>query len=193
MNRFAAVGLTFGLALALPAMAQNSGSYDNYDDADYAWARVVDVEPIVERFDVPVNRDVCYDEPYEYYEPRYEYVDGRHRDTSGATVLGAIIGGALGNTVGRGDGRRAATVAGALIGGSIAHSNARRRGAYYESGAYVHRGSREVCDTRVDYRRDERVIGYDVTYRYNGRNYHTRTDEHPGDRIRVAVNVAPVY
>jgi outer membrane lipoprotein SlyB len=34
-------------------------------------------------------------------------------------VLGAIIGGALGNQVGKGDGRKAATVAGAVAGGVI--------------------------------------------------------------------------
>jgi uncharacterized protein YcfJ len=38
----------------------------------------------------------------------------------------------------------------------------------------------------------EQVVGYDVTYEYNGRTYSTRTDAHPGDRIQVAVSVAPV-
>ena len=44
----------------------------------------------------------------------------------GGAVAGAIIGGALGNQVGDGDGRRAATVAGAVIGG-IVGNNAERR------------------------------------------------------------------
>jgi hypothetical protein len=28
-------------------------------------------------------------------------------------------------------------------------------------------------------------VGYDVSYSYYGRVYHTETDRHPGDRIRV--------
>lgn len=49
------------------------------------------------------------------------------RNTS-STVLGALIGGAIGNQVGSGDGRRAATVAGAVAGGAIANNNSRDRG-----------------------------------------------------------------
>lgn len=44
-----------------------------------------------------------------------------------ATVLGALIGGAIGNQVGSGDGRRAATVVGAVAGGAIANDRARDR------------------------------------------------------------------
>jgi hypothetical protein len=32
---------------------------------------------------------------------------------------------------------------------------------------------------------------YDVTYEYAGRQYVTRTDHHPGDRMRVRVDVRP--
>jgi uncharacterized protein YcfJ len=38
---------------------------------------------------------------------------------------------------------------------------------------------------------DGRVVGYDVTYEYMGRQFVTRTDYHPGDRIRVRVDVRP--
>jgi uncharacterized protein YcfJ len=39
--------------------------------------------------------------------------------------------------------------------------------------------------------RDARV-GYDVRYRYGGREFLTRLDRDPGPSLRVAVNVAPV-
>lgn len=56
---------------------------------------------------------------------RIEYARGR-RTSGGGAVAGAIIGGALGNQVGHGDGRRAATVAGAVLGG-IAGNKVERR------------------------------------------------------------------
>ncbi len=188
MKRLAMVlGLSAGLVVAGSASAWQDGY-----DTDYDWARVVSVDPIIDTYNVPVDRDVCYNQPVEYYEPRYQYRSGRHRDTTGATILGALIGGALGNQVGKGDGRKAATIAGAVIGGSIAHDNARHRGEYYDAGGRYHRSSERVCETRTEYRQDDQVIGYDVAYEYHGRVYHTRTDSHPGSRIRVAVNVDAV-
>ncbi|MGE4073100.1 MAG: glycine zipper 2TM domain-containing protein [Lysobacterales bacterium] len=44
---------------------------------------------------------------------------GSRRGNTGAIVVGALIGGALGNQVGKGDGRKAATVAGAVAGGVV--------------------------------------------------------------------------
>jgi uncharacterized protein YcfJ len=38
---------------------------------------------------------------------------------------------------------------------------------------------------------DGQVAGYDVTYEYAGRSFRTRTNYHPGDRIRVRVDVRP--
>ena len=56
---------------------------------------------------------------------RIERVYGERETTGGGAVLGAIIGGALGNQVGKGDGRKAATVAGAVIGGAIGNAAAK--------------------------------------------------------------------
>jgi len=46
----------------------------------------------------------------------------------------------------------------------------------------------ERCRTETDYRTTNRVLAYDVTYRYGGREYQTRMDHDPGNRIRVRVN-----
>jgi hypothetical protein len=46
----------------------------------------------------------------------------------------------------------------------------------------------ERCRTTTNYRDTDRVLGYEVTYRYNGREYTTRMDHDPGDRMRVRVN-----
>jgi outer membrane lipoprotein SlyB len=59
---------------------------------------------------------------------------GRHsKNNTGATILGAVVGGALGNQVGGGSGRTAATVAGAVAGGAIANNATKdkNRRTYY--------------------------------------------------------------
>ena len=57
------------------------------------------------------------------------YVEQRsHHDRhlGGGTLLGAVVGGALGNTIGKGDGRKAATIGGAVVGGAVGHSVEKR-------------------------------------------------------------------
>ena len=49
--------------------------------------------------------------------------------------------------------------------------------------------ARRLCGGLV---RDHRVHGYEVTYRYRGEVYRTTTDYHPGDRIRIRVDVTPL-
>lgn len=44
------------------------------------------------------------------------------------------------------------------------------------------------CRTETNFRSTDRVLGYEVTYRYGGREYTTRMDHDPGDRMRVRVN-----
>ena len=46
----------------------------------------------------------------------------------------------------------------------------------------------ERCRTETNYRDTDRVLGFEVTYRYGGREYTTRMDHDPGDRMRVRVN-----
>lgn len=189
MNRIlTATALALGIAAAGSASA-----YGPYDEDQYDWARVVRVDPILDRYEEPVPREVCYDQPVDRYEPRYVYEPGYRRDTTGPAILGALIGGALGNQVGKGDGRKAATIVGAVAGGSIAANNARRRGRYVDAGGTVRRDYEQRCETRTEYRTEERVVAYDVTYDYHGRVGHMRTNAHPGNRVRVAVDVRPVY
>lgn len=176
----------------LPFALASTAAFAWEDNApEYDVARVVSVDPIIEYVDEPVSREVCWNEPVERYEPEYRYQRSTANHRAGATMLGAIIGGALGNTVGHGDGRRAATIAGAVIGGAIAH-DASHRGRYRDVGGRYVQAQEQRCDTRTEYQPQERVVGYDVSYDYNGRIYRTRSDHHPGDTIRVAVQVSVV-
>jgi uncharacterized protein YcfJ len=93
------------------------------------------------------------------------------------------VGGVLGSTVGKGDGRRAATVAGAVAGGAVGN-RASGRGRDYESTQTQCREVSSVSEQR-------RIIGYDVEYRYRGEVYMSRLNYDPGERLRVRVQVEP--
>ena len=113
-----------------------------------------------------------------------------------ATVIGGIAGAVLGSKIGEGSGQYVGTAVGSMVGGmagrSIYDSSVRSR-------QYQRRGTVRVCDPVPVTRRDgsyngnsyenETMAGYDVTYEYANRTYQTRTDYHPGDRIRVRVDV----
>jgi uncharacterized protein YcfJ len=188
-----------GLLLVGQAASATDRYDDRYEDArydrdghsGYDYARVIDVDPIVRRVRVTTPRRECYTET-RYEEVRRGY-DPR-RGSAGSMILGGIIGAAIGNQIGSGDGRRAATVAGAVIGSAIGHDAGDRRTA--RNGGY--RDVREErpyeverCDVRYDEEYEERIDGYRVTYEYNGRRQTTRLPYDPGDKIRVRVDVHP--
>lgn len=157
-------------ALAASSLALAGGS-------GYELARVVDVEPIRQVHRTPVDREVCRQET--------EYVRAR-RHSHTPTVLGAIIGGVIGNRFGSGGGRDAATAAGALLGGSIGHDASKARDGRRQP------VTRERCRVERDWRERTVDSGYRVTYEYGGRLHRTTMDHRPGDSIRVRVSVDPI-
>ena len=106
--------------------------------------------------------------------------------TTDGTVVGAIIGGLIGNQVGSGSGRTAATVAGAAIGGAVGNNVDRNNNSDGRTYDNVERQCRPV-----DGGYQQRIMGYDVEYRYRGEVYMSRLDYDPGDRLRVRVSVTP--
>jgi uncharacterized protein YcfJ len=50
----------------------------------------------------------------------------------------------------------------------------------------------ERCETVYNYQQEEKLVGYDVLYRYNGQEYKVRMPHDPGATVRVRVNVEPV-
>ncbi|MEM1432445.1 MAG: glycine zipper 2TM domain-containing protein [Pseudomonadota bacterium] len=152
-------------------------------------ARVVNVEPLYEQIEVAVPREVCRQENVAL-EPRYRRHG--HRSATGP-LLGAVIGGAIGNAVGSKKRNKQVGVAvGALLGGSIGADIARQRRAE-RAGDYPVRYRREtVCTVENDYRIEEQLNGYRVTYRYAGQTYETYTDYEPGDTIPVRVSITPL-
>jgi uncharacterized protein YcfJ len=45
----------------------------------------------------------------------------------------------------------------------------------------------------TDWRSEQRVVAWDVTWDYLGQQYTTRMNEPPGDQVRVRVQVDPMY
>lgn len=160
-----------GLLVAGCATAGHSSGGVAYD-----WAEVLDAEPVYQYERVPVSREVCWDE---------EVRHSRRGDGSTAgTVLGGLIGGVVGHQVGSGSGNTAATVVGTLAGAAVGNRASRGPSRDYYS-------VEERCRVERDYREEERLKGYRVTYLYNGETYTTHTRHDPGQRIRVRVSVSP--
>jgi len=170
MKRLNAILLTGTLALvALPACA-------GHKPPGYVKAKVVRAVPVYETVRYPVDEQVCWE----------EQVWQQRRYSAAPTVAGAIIGGVVGNQIGHGDGRVVATVAGAAIGGTIGHQVARDN---YRRGAYP--VPRTRCEVQRNWRTEQRVVAWDVSYKYHGAVYQTRMPERPGKHILVDVNVTP--
>ncbi len=165
----------FVLTVALAAGAAHAGG------VQYQYAPVVSVTPEYQTVRTPIERQVCWD------EQSYERVPGSGHRSHTPTVVGAIIGGVVGNQFGGGNGKRAATAAGAVLGGSIGRdvSNQSRSGAEYRP---VHR---ERCTVQTHHETSSVITGYRVAYEFDGQVYHTRMRHHPGDAIRVRVSVMP--
>ena len=94
------------------------------------------------------------------------------------TVLGGVAGALLGNQIGGGNGKKVATVVGAA------------GGAY--AGNQVQKGMQERdTDSATETRcktvnvRSEKLVGYDVTYTYNGKQDMVRMSYNPGKQIPV--------
>jgi uncharacterized protein YcfJ len=154
-------------AFAAPAMAT-----DQYNDT----ARVISATPQTERVNMP--RQECRTE---YQQQSYNY--GGDRSIAGA-VIGGIAGGLLGNTIGRGKGRIAAAAVGAGIGAITGDRIGNQNNAT---------GTRSVPVQNCYQVDNWQTVnaGYLVTYEYNGRNYTTVTNSHPGQYIDVNVAVSP--
>jgi uncharacterized protein YcfJ len=102
--------------------------------------------------------------------------------TSGAgAVMGALVGGAVGHSLGGGFGQATATglgmVAGSVIGDQAEASNS-------PTTTVPTRTCQTVMQTQ------NQVVGYDVTYEYNGKRYSARLAQDPGPQI--ALNISAV-
>jgi len=142
-------------------------------------ARVQQVEPQYETVQVPRNE--CSSQWVTEARP----VAGGGGGYGGA-IIGGVAGGLLGNQVGKGHGREAATAAGAVIGAIAGDRIANQGGPQYEQ------AQREVRSCRTVHDVQQRLVGYRVTYEYQGHQYTTVMRDQPGRSVPVRVSVTPL-
>jgi len=165
------LGVLVGVGLATAASASTS----------YYEANVLQSTPIYRTVETSTPRRECWlEEVVRESRPQYR--------SNTPNILGAVIGGAIGNAVGHNKrNQRVGAVVGAVLGASVARDISytnRTRNVQYETV--------ERCETVYDSYLEDRLVGYDVVYSYNNREYTVRTQRDPGATIRVRVNIEPV-
>lgn len=167
--------------LTLPAYAYETAALP----APFDYAVVDDVRMRTRIVNTPVQREECWEEPVTRYQPPIY----RQPHSYTPTIAGGIVGAVVGNQFGSGSGRDWATIAGSALGASIGRDYTTSR-AYAPARSYTTIEQR--CRIVTDMQAEERPDGFLVTYTYNGRRYQMITPHHPGDRIKVRVDVSPV-
>lgn len=135
-----------------------------------AWADILKVSAVRKTTETP--RQVC--QQYTHVET----VPARDPERVTGKVLGALIGGVVGHQFGGGSGKDAATAGGAILGGIIGDRVQQDRQQAQQRTRVETR-----CDTIVD--TQEKTVGYDVTYRYDGREDVIRLGYQPASRVPV--------
>ncbi|GAB2522635.1 glycine zipper 2TM domain-containing protein [Lysobacter humi (ex Lee et al. 2017)] len=155
------------------------GYHDRYDDR---YGR----DPYADRYGDRYAND--------RYNDRYDrgyggYGGGTQVGGTVASVIGGIVGAAVGSQAGGGSARYATSAIGSMV-GSIA---GRQVYEQTQRSRQQRVGVATVCDPLPvnQYGSSGSGTMYDVTYEYGGRTYTTRTGYHPGERIRVRVDVRP--
>ena len=134
------------------------------------FAEVVAVKDVTETVVTP--REHCEDVQVQHQAP----VKDEHRIAG--TVVGGFAGGLLGSAVGGGKGKTLATVAGAAAGGYAGNQvqkNMQQKDLVTTS---EHR-----CKTLNE--KSQKLVGYNVTYRLDGKDGTVRTSFKPGPTLPV--------
>lgn len=170
-------GLTLNTAWADNNKGHRKGKIDQ--------ARVVSVEPITETLTHRIPEETCWTEKVRYQESSYR------RESYTPTLIGGLLGAAVGNSLGskrHKTNRAIKAVALGALGASIGRDMGRR----HQSNNNAQYRDEQRCEVSYQTSYEERVVGYDVGYRYRGETYYTKMDYDPGKKIRVRVNVRPV-
>ncbi len=131
-------------------------------------ARVISTTPVMQQVAVP--RQVCNNSTVVSQAPK-----------SGAgAVMGAIAGGAVGSQIGGGMGRAAATAVG-ILGGAVLGNRIEGQPAQVAQPV-------TTCTDQAVY--ENRVVAYNVTYEYAGKQYAVQMPNDPGQYVPITISPA---
>ncbi len=131
-------------------------------------ARVISTTPVMQQVAVP--RQVCTNSTVVTQAPK-----------SGAgAVMGAIAGGAVGSQIGGGMGNAAATAVG-ILGGAILGDRIEGQPAPVAQPV-------TSCTDQAVY--ENRVVAYNVTYEYAGKQYAVQMPNDPGQYVPITITPA---
>jgi uncharacterized protein YcfJ len=161
------------LIAALLAASGSVQAGHRADDEMTVRAKVVASVPVYETLNEP--RKQCWTET-----SGHETQTWRTAPNPGGAILGAIAGGLIGSTVGKGNGKVAAAAVGAATGAVV--------GDRWNGGVVTESRPVQVerCSVQDNYRQE--LVGYDVRYRFNGREFSTRLPYDPGRFLTLNVS-----
>jgi uncharacterized protein YcfJ len=133
-------------------------------------ADVVAVKEVMETVVTPQER--CNEVAVRHQAP----VQDEHRVVG--SVIGGLAGGLLGSQIGGGSGNTLATVAGAAAGG-YAGNQVQKNMQQRDAVVTTERRCRTVSE------KSQKIVGYDVTYRFSGKEGVVRTSFRPGATLPV--------
>ena len=156
------------ISLFLGTQLVMAGSYVDY-------ATVISVEEVYKQYRTEEPYKECYIK---------ETIQNQGDGSATNEIMGAILGGAIGNQFGEGDGKEAMTLAGIFLGASIANDAEKAN----STGQVV--VSQEVCETKVKTSFVNRLNHFLVHVVYEGRDLAFTSKKRPSeDIIKVKVTV----
>ena len=172
MKKLAIALASITAALAPAAFGQYYGPRDygrDYSNTDAA--RVIESRPLYSA--ASGAREECWNPRAGHYEELRAQENTR---VGKGAAIGAVTGGILGHQVGSGSGNTAATIGGAVLGGVLGHKVEQRNDRDDQPDL-----DRSRC--RVIGGNPSDVVGYDVRYELDGREYVARMDHDPGNTL----------
>lgn len=165
-----------GIVIALTASTGQS-------ETSYTTAEVIESRPIYQVVEISVPQEQCWEEEVaaQRYPPAHQ--------SRTPLLISTIIGGAIGNALGH---NKSNKQVGAVVGAVLGHSVGRDIMAQRSQSNTTGYETVQRCETVDQLREEERLMGYQVTYLYQGDEYSVRTDSDPGDEIQLQISVEVV-
>lgn len=166
MDKSMVKGIVIGGIAAAAVAASGVTGYRALQAPEFA--EVVAVKEATQTVNTP--REECNDVQVQRQAPV------KDENRVAGTVLGGVAGGLLGSTIGGGRGKTVATVAGAAAGG-YAGNQVQKDMQHKDTVTSTERRCKTVTE------KTQKRVGYDVTYRLDGKENVVRLAYDPGQRI----------